>query len=212
MQVHNLKHREDTEPGMPGFSVSKGVQEIIVKTGPHFPVCLKQDTSDLRPNPPLGLKFLFCPAGVLNSSLIVRPSISVLLQEFIASFAALASSGELKSTKPNLGKESTALQQGQPPSIQRAKYLITGTCGILSVTVPFKSCGLATRDTRAETVLLSAAFKLLLSSLLWRNRALRDNDLLLLFCAKHTVQCSDGMLGNSLSTSVPSLPHPNQRK
>lgn len=61
------------------------------------------------PPPPRAFVFPFCHDGELNSSLIVLPSISVLLQEFNAS---LASSAVAKSTNAYLRGEEDSSQPG----------------------------------------------------------------------------------------------------
>lgn len=63
----------------------------------------------LNPPPPRAFVFPFCHDGELNSSLIVLPSISVLLQEFNAS---LASSAVAKSTNAYLRGEEDSSQPG----------------------------------------------------------------------------------------------------
>lgn len=71
----------------------------------------------LNPPPPRALAFPFCE---LNSSLIVLPSISVLLQEFIAS---LASSAVAKSTNAYLCGEEDSSQPGSKQGIPGSKSL-----------------------------------------------------------------------------------------
>lgn len=75
----------------------------------------------LRLNPPpRAFAFPFCHDGELNSSLIVLPSISVLLQEFNAS---LASSAVAKSTNAYLCGEEDSSQSGSNKGFLEASRL-----------------------------------------------------------------------------------------